>query len=94
MNTNIIAWINNKKSQPISGQDKWTVNNSYIALNYANNLIQCSFGVANIDNDKLINYHDEDRVLYFEIANNKIINKTMIFDLLRRKTLEKNNVID
>ena len=81
----------------VNGQfpySEWTVNNSYIALNYANNLIQCSFGVANIDNDKLINYHDEDRVLYFEIANNKIINKTMIFDLLRRKTLEKNNVID
>lgn len=72
---------------------EWSVNNANIAVNYADDLEQCTLGVSDFDNEAISIYPNPVRsgVLYFA-SGAAIINKVMVFDVLGRKILEQDKV--
>lgn len=73
----------------------WQVYHPYYNLNYADDLIQCSLGVANFDKNRIVLYPNpiKSDVLYVK-SNNITISKIEIFDFLGRKILERNQIVD
>jgi hypothetical protein len=73
----------------------WEIFHPYFNLNFADDLIQCSLGVANFDRNNISIFPNpiDSGILNFKVNDNSTIHKVMIFDLSGRKIFEQVNVV-
>jgi hypothetical protein len=74
---------------------EWIINHIHIALNYTNDLPQCSLGTAIFNKNKISIYPNpiQNDILYFKSDSNSFL-KVEIYDYLGRKIIENDKVID
>ena len=74
---------------------EWTINHAHIALNYTNDLSNCSLGTSAFNRNKITIYPNpiQTDILYLKSDDNSNF-KVEIFDYLGRKIVENDKVID